>query len=47
MDAVSFINPPNWDEIGVKNLYAKVLEQKEMQKYFPHKFVHGVDIKIF
>jgi len=21
---VSFINPPNWDEIGVKNLYGKV-----------------------
>ena len=24
MREVSFINPPNWDEIGVKNMYAQV-----------------------
>ena len=42
MKEVDFINPPNWDEIGVKNLYSQVVEQPEMKKYFPDKFAKGV-----
>ena len=41
MEKVSFINPPNWDEIGVKNLYAQVTGQDEMKKYFPDKWAKG------
>ena len=41
IEEVKFINPPNWDEIGVKNLYAKVTEQPELKKYFPEKFAKG------
>ena len=31
MKDVSFINPPNWDEIGVKNLYDQVSSQDGMK----------------
>ena len=41
MADVRFINPPNWDEIGVKNLYGKVTAQPEMSRYFPDKFPKG------
>ena len=41
MADVKFINPPNWDEIGVKNMYTEVVGQTEMRRYFPDKFAKG------
>ena len=41
MSEVKFCNPPAYDEIGVKNQYAKVSSQADMKMYFPEKFPKG------
>ena len=41
MSEVRFINPPLFDEIGVKNLYQDVIKQPEMKVYFPDEFPKG------
>ena len=41
MTKVRFCNPPAYDEIGVKNLYDKVLKQPGMAAYFPDKLPKG------
>lgn len=41
MTEVRFINPPAFDEIGVKNLYNKVVAMKGMDRYFPGKYPKG------
>ena len=38
---VRFINPPLFDEIGVKNLYKDVIKQPGMKEYFPDEFPKG------
>jgi len=42
MDDVKVCNPPAYDEIGVKALYEKVVEQPTMTKYFPNKWPKGL-----
>lgn len=41
MNEVRFINPPAFDEIGVKNLYDKVVSLPKMDRYFPSKYPKG------
>ena len=41
MSEVRFVNPPAYDEIGVKALYAKVSNMRELKEYFPDKFPKG------
>ena len=41
-EEVRFINPPAFDEIGVKNLYDKVLQEEGMKEYFPDKLPKGL-----
>ena len=41
MHQVKFVNPPFFSEIGVKNLYAKVILQPGMAVYFPDKYPKG------
>lgn len=41
MNKVNFINAPSYDEIGVKALYAKVIERPGMSMYFPDKYPKG------
>lgn len=41
MNKVAFVNPPAYDETGVKALYEKVLQQPGMAKYFPDKYPKG------
>ena len=41
MSEVKFCNPPVFDEIGVKALYAKIVAQSNMADYFPDKFPKG------
>ena len=38
---VKFINVPPFKEIAVKNIYADVVKQGQMQDYFPDKFPKG------
>ena len=38
MSEVKFVNLPAYDEIGVKALYDKAMEQPNMNKYFPSKY---------
>ena len=42
MQDVRFVNPPSYDEIGVKALYHKVLEEEGMKDFFPAKFPKGL-----
>ena len=42
MEEVRFCNPPAFDEIGVKNLYDKVIAQDDMADYFPDKLPKGL-----
>ena len=41
MRHVSFINVPAFDEIGIKNLYSKVIQMDNMAAYFPDKYPKG------
>ena len=41
MSEVRFINPPAFDEIGVKRLYDEVIRQPGMAQYFPDSFPKG------
>lgn len=41
MSEVRFCNPPHYDEIGVLNLYAKVVQMPGMAEYFPEKYPKG------
>ena len=41
MPYVKFCNPPAYDEVGVKALYDKILNQPGMADYFPDKFPKG------
>ena len=41
MTEVRFCNPPAYDEIGVKALYEKVINQQYMSIYFPDKLPKG------
>ena len=41
MNKVNFVNPPPFDEIGVKNLYERIVAQDGMKQYFPDKFPKG------
>lgn len=41
MKQVRFVNAPAYDEIGVKALYDKVVQQPGMAKYFPNKYPKG------
>ena len=41
MKEVSFINAPAFDEIGVKNLYARIIQIEGMADYFPDRFPKG------
>ena len=38
---VKFCEVPAFDEIGVKNIYDKVVNRPGMAKYFPDKFPKG------
>jgi len=38
MTEVRFINPPAFDEIGIKALYDEALKMPGMSKYFPSKY---------
>jgi len=42
MADVRFINPPAYDEIGVKALYDEVTGQDGMSDYFPVTFPKGL-----
>ena len=42
MSEVRFCNPPAYDEIGIKALYDKVLEEEGMKDYFPSKLPKGL-----
>ena len=41
MKDVNFCNPPAFDEIGVKNLFDKVMAMPEVKIYFPDKWPKG------
>ena len=41
MQEVRFINPPAYDEIGVKNLYDRVVKLPKMAELFPDKYPKG------
>ena len=41
MKEVRFCNPPSYDEIGVKNLYEKVVNLADMAQYFPSSYPKG------
>ena len=41
MGQVKFINAPNYDETGVKNLYDKVVQLPGMAPLFPDKYPKG------
>ena len=38
---VRFVNSPNYDEVGVKALCAKIVENPQIQLYFPDSFPKG------
>jgi hypothetical protein len=38
---VKIINVPDYDEIGVKHLYERVVQRPGMAEYFPDKFPIG------
>ena len=42
MQDVRFVNPPSYDEIGVKALYSKVIQEDGMKDYFPSKYPKGL-----
>ena len=35
------VQAPHWDEIGVKNMYKRIVSQPELAKFFPEKFPKG------
>ena len=41
MSEVRFCNVPAFDEIGVKNLYAKIIKKEGMAALFPDKYPKG------
>ena len=41
MNKMNMCHPPAFDEIGVKNLYDKVVRLEGMSDYFPDKFPKG------
>ena len=41
MSEVRFCNAPQFDEIGVKNLYDRVVQSPGMSLYFPDKYPKG------
>jgi len=42
MTEVRFCNPPAYDEIGVKALFERVMDEDGMKDYFPDKFPKGL-----
>ena len=41
MTEVRFVNVPAFDEIGVKNLYEKIIKMEGMAALFPSKYPKG------